>query len=186
MITTISRFKTRLWATESPTQRVPGHFCWTPTNLCRVYLWFFKASSRKRSRRINTSTFSRGYRIIAITRAIRTAVAAFRWRKEGPYCRKIESRRTCRFFDSKRDMRFRGKNQWCISTGTPKAYLENMRKDLTERPAFRSLCWDLILLVGLTRFRFGNGRFHERGFFAIYVCEIWRRYGTRLFWYIGN
>lgn len=71
-------------------------------------------------------------------------------------------------------MRFRGKNQWCISVGTPKAYLENMRTGLAERPAFRSL----------------SGHFAGRMFpvetdvftsvvSSLYVCEM-GRYATRL------
>lgn len=75
-------------------------------------------------------------------------------------------------------MRFRGKNQWCISISTPKAYLENMQKDLTERPAFRSLC-DLILLVGFTCFRTLKTDVFTSVDSSLYVCEV-RRYATRL------
>lgn len=74
-------------------------------------------------------------------------------------------------------MRFRGKNQWCISVGTPKAYLENMRTGLAERPAFRSLSdhfagrIDRMFPVETDVFTSVVS--------SLYVCEM-RRYATRL------
>lgn len=74
-------------------------------------------------------------------------------------------------------MRFRGKNQWCISVGTPKAYLENMRTGLAERPAFKSLSdhfagrIDRMFPVETDVFTSVVS--------SLYVCEM-RRYATRL------